>query len=205
MYARNLYAGHTLFVGDGAGGSGTINVHTIRASDIVASNNITSPTFNGDLQGVAAGAVSANVAVSITSSPGHSVNSGTSNPLSDDTTATALPSSDFALIYLASEYGIQDVKVDPENELKKLINQTTLSGGVSDRPLTVGEIRSKLRDDNNRDNDDFTAKCVAEKKLNPESLGKKPPSKVGRTASDEATVTEGYAVIGPTGPGGNIQ
>ena len=200
MYARNLYAGHTLFVGDGAGGSGTINVHTIRASDIVASNNITSPTFNGDLQGVAAGAVSANVAVSITSSPGHSVNSGTSNPLSDDTTATALPSSDFALIYLASEYGIQDVKVDPENELKKLINQTTLSGGVSDRPLTTSEIRSKLRDENNKNNEDFTGKQVAENKLNPEALGSKSiPAETGRTASNDPTVVENISVIGPAG------
>ena len=200
MYARNLYAGHTLFVGDGAGGSGTINVHTIRASDIVASNNITSPTFNGDLQGVAAGAVSANVAVSITSSPGHSVNSGTSNPLSDDTTATALPSSDFALIYLASEYGIQDVKVDPENELKKLINQTTLSGGVSDRPLTISEIRSKLRDENNKNNEDFTGKQVAENKLNPEALGSKSiPAETGRTASNDPTVVENISVIGPAG------
>jgi len=211
MYARNLYAGHTLFVGDGAGGSGTINVDTIRVSDIVADNNITSPTFTGDvvgdLQGTAAAAVSANTAVAITGSPGHSVNvtDNPSDPLADDTVATALPSSDFALIYLASEYGIQDVKIDIEDGLKNIIDQTPLTGGVCDRPLTIGEIRSKIRDDNNRANDDFTAKCVAEKKLNPESLVKKPPAKVGRTASDEPTVTEGYTVIGPNGPGGNIQ
>ena len=206
MYAHNIYAGHTIFVGDGANGSGTVNVHTIRASDIVATNNITSPTFTGNLQGVAAGAMSANAAPSISSSPGHSLGANNpSNALPDDTTSTCLPNTAFADIYLASEYGIRDVQVDPENELKRLINQTTLSGGISDRPLTIGECRSKLRDDNNRANDDFTAKCVAEKKLNPESLVKKPPAKVGRTASDEPTVTEGYTVIGPNGPGGNIQ
>ena len=200
MYTRNLYAGHTLFVGDGAGGSGTINVHTIRASDIVATNNITSPTFTGNLQGVAAGAMSANIAPSTNTSPGHSLGAGnSSSPLADDTTATVLPDENVAALYLASEYGIRDVQVDPENELKKLINQTTLSGGVTDRPLTTGEIRSKMRDDNNRNNEDFTGKQVAENKLNPESLGKGIPSKIGRTASNDPTVVENITAIGPNG------
>ena len=201
MYARNLYAGHTLFVGDGAGGSGTINVHTIRASDIIATNNMTAPTFTGDLAGTA-------TTSTITQSQGYSENSQgsagsitntPSNPLPDDTTSTVLPDANVATLYLASEYGIRDVQVDPENELKKLINQTTLSGGVADRPLTTGEIRSKLRDDNNRNNEEFTAKQVAENKLNPESLGKGIPSKIGRTASNDPTVVENLTVIGPTG------
>jgi len=201
MYARNLYAGHTLFVGDGAGGSGTINVHTIRASDIIATNNMTAPTFTGDLDGTA-------TTSTITQSQGYSENSQgsagsitntPSNPLPDDTTSTVLPDANVATLYLASEYGIRDVQVDPENELKKLINQTTLSGGVADRPLTTGEIRSKLRDDNNRNNEEFTAKQVAENKLNPESLGKGIPSKIGRTASNDPTVVENLTVIGPTG------
>ena len=201
LYARNLFAGNSLFVGDGAGGSGTINVHTIRASDVVATNNITSPTFTGNLQGVAQGAMSANIAPSTNTSPGHSLGAGnSSNPLPDDTTSTALPTSDFALIYLASEYGIQDVQVDPENELKKLINQTTLSGGVSDRPLTTSEMRSKLRDENNKNNEDFTGKQVAEGKLNPESLGSKSiPAETGRTASNNPTVVENITTIGPDG------
>ena len=199
MYARNLFAGHTLYVGDGAGGSGTINVHTIRATDIVASNNITSPTFTGDLNGASLVTRSQSYGENTTSGGG-SITVNPSNPLSDDTTATALPNADFALIYVASEYGIQDVKVDPENELKKLINQTTLSGGVSDRPLTTSEIRSKLRDENNKNNEDFTGKQVAENKLNPESLGAKSvPAETGRTASNDPTVVENITVIGPNG------
>ena len=199
MYARNLFAGHTLYVGDGVGGSGTINVHTIRATDIVASNNITSPTFTGDLNGASLVTRSQSYGENTTSGGG-SITVNPSNPLSDDTTATALPNADFALIYVASEYGIQDVKVDPENELKKLINQTTLSGGVSDRPLTTSEIRSKLRDENNKNNEDFTGKQVAENKLNPESLGAKSvPAETGRTASNDPTVVENITVIGPNG------
>ena len=198
MYARNLFAGHTLFVGDGAGGSGTINVHTIRASDIVATNNMTAPTFTGDLDGASAVTRSQSYNENVTS--GGSITNNSSNPLSDDTTSTALPSSDFALIYLASEYGIRDVKTDPENELKGLINQTTLSGNISDRPLTIGECRSKLRDENNKNNEDFIAKCVAEGKLNPEALGSKSvPAETGRNASDEPTVAENYTIIGDNG------
>jgi len=206
MYARNLYAGHTLFVGDGAGGSGTINVDTVRAvridveGDITATNSMTAPTFHGDLDGASSVTRSQSYGENVTS--GGSINNNPTNttPLPDDTTATALPSSDFALIYLASEYGIQDVKVDPENELKKLINQTTLSGGVSDRPLTISEIRSKLRDENNKNNEDFTGKQVAENKLNPEALGSKSiPAETGRTASNDPTVVENISVIGPAG------
>ena len=205
MYAHNLFAGHTLWVGDGEGGAGTINVDTIRVSDIVADNNITSPTFTGDvigdLQGTAAAAVSANTAVAITGSPGHSVSvtNNASDPIADDLTATALPDLAVASIYTKSEYGIQDVKVDPENDLKKLINQTTLSGGVSDRPLTTSEIRSKLRDENNRNNEEFTGKQVAENKLNAEALGKGIPGDIGRTASNTPTVAENTSIIGPTG------
>jgi len=202
MYAHNIYAGHTIFVGDGANGSGTVNVHTIRASDIVASNSMTAPTFHGDLDGTA-------TTSTITQSQGYSENTqgsagpitnNPSNALPDDTTSTCLPNTAFAEIYVASEYGIQDVKVDPENELKKLINQTTLSGGVSDRPLTTSEIRSKLRDENNKNNEDFTGKQVAENKLNPESLGAKSvPAETGRTASNDPTVVENITVIGPNG------
>mgnify|MGYP001380712147 CR=1 FL=1 len=208
-YFYNIHLGHTLWAGDGEGGSGTINVDTIRASDIVADNNITSPTFTGDvigdLQGTAAAAVSANTAVAITGSPGHSVSAtnNASDPIADDIKATALPNAGVATTYQKSSFGIRDVQVDPEGELLKMINQTDLSGGVTDRPLTIGECRSKLRDENNRNNEEFTAKCVAEGKLNPEALGKGVPSETGRTASDTPTVAENNTIIGPHGGGGD--
>jgi len=198
MYARNLYASHTLFVGDGAGGSGTINVHTIRASDVVATNSMTAPTFHGDLDGLAASTRSQTYPAT-SDAGGGSITNNPSNPLSDDTTSTVLPDANVATLYLASAYGIQDVKIDPEDNYKNLIDQTILSGGVTDRPLTTGEARSKLRDDNNRNNEEFTAKLVAENKLNPESLGKGIPGKIGRTASNDPTVVENTTIIGPNG------
>ena len=52
---------------------------------------------------------------------------------------------------------------------------------------------------NNRNNEEFTAKQVAENKLNPESLGKGIPGKIGRTASNDPTVVENTTIIGPAG------
>ena len=216
MYAHNLFAGHTLWVGDGEGGAGTINVNTIRANhiaveqDITALNSVFAPTFHGDLNGTAlVAATSLHQSYPDGTGPSYSPSVGSqgtinnlplnSDPLDDDLTATALPDLAVASIYTKSEYGIQDVKVDPENDLKKLINQTTLSGGVSDRPLTTSEIRSKLRDENNRNNEEFTGKQVAENKLNAEALGKGIPGDIGRTASNTPTVAENTSIIGPTG------
>ena len=221
LYSYNHHLGNTLWLGDGEGGSGTINVDTIRAvridvdGDITATNSMTAPTFHGDLNGTAATALSSNEAGLHSASsggfiphPGASLGYTTNiqdintEPLPDDIKATALPNAGVATTYQKSEYGIRDVQVDPEGELLKMINQTDLSGGVSDRPLTTGEVRSKLRDENNKDNVDFTAKQVAEQKINPEALGKTVPAQTGRIASANPTVSENYTTIGPGGPGG---
>jgi hypothetical protein len=218
-YFYNTHIGNTVWLGDGEGGSGTINVDTIRAvridveGDITATNSMTAPTFHGDLTGRADEAIVADQAAGANAAgTAGGIGSGSSSygwnnvsqqinttPLADDIKATAVPNAGVATSYQKSSFGIRDVAVDPEGELLKMINQTTLSGGVSDRPLTSGEVRSKLRDDNNRSNDDFTAKQVAEKKLNPEALGKGVPKQIGRTANNSPTVAENNTIIGPNG------
>lgn len=211
------------------GGAGTLVVDTIKArygrieylsardaivdefifATDINSTTATASTFYGDLNGTAQNAVVGGTDTDPGSSHGFSVNSvGVSTddpgtePLSDDTKATALPTNSVSTEYKKSEYGIREVLVDPEGELLRMINQTTLSGGVSNRPLTTGEVRSKLRDDNNKENVDFTAKQVAEQKINPEALGKTVPAQTGRIASGNPTVSENYTTIGPDGPGG---
>ena len=212
-YLYNLHLGHTLWAGDGEGGAGTINVDTIRAvridveGDITATNSMTAPTFHGDfigdLQGVAAGALSANVAVAIPSSPGHSTditnNAIDTTPLDDDTKATAIPNAAMATSYQQSAYGIQKVKVDDGGELKRMINRFTDTGGVTNKQLTTGEVRSKLRDNNNLNNTNFTATQVAEGKLNPSYSSPNPP-KIGRIADKAPTTTENSNIVGPQGP-----
>tara|TARA_B100001057_G_scaffold186819_1_gene187594 strand:- start:8153 stop:9796 length:1644 start_codon:yes stop_codon:yes gene_type:complete len=217
-YFYNTHIGNTVWLGDGEGGSGTINVDTIRAvridveGDITATNSMTAPTFIGDLNGMSKTAATSvhqsypdGTAAPSTYTPSVGTqgtiteNAINTTPLPDDTKATAVPNAGVATTYQKSSFGIRDVATDPEGELLKMINQTTLSGGVSDRPLTSGEVRSKLRDDNNRANNDFTAKQVAENKLNAEALGRGVPKQIGRTASNSPTVAENNTIIGPNG------
>jgi len=217
-YFYNIHLGHTIWAGDGEGGAGTLNVDTIRAvrvevdGDIVASNSMTAPTFHGDLNGTAERALSSNEAGLHPASaggfnphPGASLGYTTTiqdintDILADDTTATALPNAGVASTYQKSEYGIQDVKIDPEGELKKLINKTDLTGGITDRNLTTSEVRSKMRDNATLNNTDFTSVQIAEGKLNPEYSSPN-PKKIGRTAGSEPTVSENNNVVGPVGP-----
>ena len=209
MYAHNLHAGHTLWVGDGEGGAGTINVDTIRAvridvtGDITATNSMTAPTFHGDLTGradeaivadQAAGAFAANTAGGIGSG---SSSYGWNNldqdinttPLPDDLKATALPTASVASTYTKGNFGIQKVKVDPNGAMAEGLNRETANGGVTGRPLTDTEVRSKLRDNNTLNNTDFTALQIAEGKLS-EKYSSPNPSKIGRSASSSPTVGE---------------
>ena len=83
-----------------------------------------------------------------------------------------------------------------------MINRATDTGGVTNKQLTSGEVRSKLRDNNNLNNTDFTATQVAEGKLNP-AYSSPNPGKIGRIAGNDPTTTENSNIIGPEGPGGN--
>lgn len=214
MYAYNLHLGHTIWAGDGEGGAGTLNVDTIRAvrveveGDIVASNSMTAPTFHGDLDGVANEARQSRhqlygdpAAGGGVGSPGAPItnNAIDTEILDDDFKVTALPTSAVASTYTKGSFGIQDVKIDPEGELKKLINKTDLTGGITDRNLTTSEVRSKMRDNATLNNTDFTSVQIAEGKLNPEYSSPN-PKKIGRTAGSEPTVSENNNVVGPVGP-----
>ena len=218
LYSYNHHLGNTLWLGDGEGGAGTIDVDTIRAvrieveGDIVASNSMTAPTFHGDLDGVAEEARQSRHQLysDPDTGPGSGGNVGapgapiTNNAintdvLADDIKATAIPNLDVANTYQKSAYGIQDVLVDPEGELKKLINKTDLTGGVTDRNLTTSEVRSKMRDNATLNNTDFTSIQIAEGKLNPEYSSPN-PKKIGRTASSKPTVSENNTIVGPVGP-----
>ena len=221
-YLYNLHLGHTLWAGDGEGGAGTINVDTIRAvridvdGDITATNSMTAPTFHGDLTGradeaivadQAAGAIAAGTAGGLGSGSAsygwNNVNQAiNTTPLDDDIKATAIPNAAMASSYQKSAYGIQTVKVDEGGELSRMINRATDTGGVTNKQLTTGEVRSKLRDNNNLNNTDFTATQVAEGKLNPSYSSPNPP-KIGRVAANSPTPTENNNIVGPAGPGGN--
>ena len=210
MYAHNLHAGHTLWVGDGEGGAGTINVDTIRATridvdgDITATNTMTAPTFIGDLKGTAEQAMSSNEAGLHPASaggfnphPGASLgytiteNTVNTTPLSDDLKATALPTLNVASTYTKGTFGIQKVKVDPNGAMAEGLNRETATGGVAKRQLTAEEVRSKMRENRTLNNTDFTGAQIAEGKLS-EKYSSPNPSKIGRSASSNPTVRENF-------------
>ena len=197
-----------MWLGDGEGGSGTINVDTIRAvrievdGDIVATNSMTAPTFHGDLNGTADRALSSNEAGLHPASAGGFIgHAGSSlgyttniqdintDVLPDDTKATAIPNAAVATTYQQSSFGIQKVKVDPNNAMAEGLVRSKATGGVADRQLTAAEVRSKMRDNNNRNNTDFTATQIAEGKLDA-GYSSPNPSKLGRSASASPSVTE---------------
>ena len=210
MYAHNLHAGHTLWVGDGEGGAGTVNVDTIRAKrvdvdgDIIATNSMTAPTFHGDLHGTAEVAATSvhqsypdGTASPSTYTPSVGVqgtiteNAINTTPLADDIKATALPTASVASTYTKGTFGIQKVKIDPNSALAEGLNRETATGGVTKRQLTAEEVRSKMRENRTLNNTDFTGAQIAEGKLS-EKYSSPNPSKIGRSVSSSPTVRENF-------------
>jgi len=215
LYSYNHHLGNTLWLGDGEGGAGTINVDTIRAvrieveGDIVASNSMTAPTFHGDLDGVAEEARQSRHQLysDPDTGPGSGGNVGapgapiTNNAintdvLADDIKATALPNAGMATTYQKSSYGVQSVKVDPNGDLLSSIDRTGSTGGITPRQLTTAEARSKMRDNGTLNNTDFMAVQVAEGKINPEYT-KPQPKEIGRTAGPKPVPQNNETTIGP--------
>ena len=202
MYAHNLHAGHTLWVGDGEGGAGTINVDTIRAVDIITENTVSAVTFIGDLEGTAEFALSSNEAGLHSASAGgfiphpgaslgYTMTKNTPDPVADDLKATALPTSSVASTYTKGTFGIQKVKIDPNGALAEGLNRETATGGVTKRQLTAEEVRSKMRENRTLNNTDFTGAQIAEGKLS-EKYSSPNPSKIGRSASSSPTTRENF-------------
>jgi len=105
-----------------------------------------------------------------------------------------LPTGDIIELMLStSNYGIRDVEVDPEleNKLKKSDEYKEL---FSHDP-SINEIRSKLRDEANLNNGEFTSHLVSEGKLN-SNFKNNLPTNIGRTAAKKGTLRFGKELLG---------
>ena len=105
-----------------------------------------------------------------------------------------LPTGDIIELMLStSNYGIRDVAVDPEleNKLKKSDEYKEL---FSHDP-SINEIRSKLRDESNLNNGEFTSYLVSEGKLN-SNFKNNLPTNIGRTAAKKGTLRFGKELLG---------
>jgi len=105
-----------------------------------------------------------------------------------------LPTTDITEMLLStSQYGIRQIGVDPE--LADKIKRSDDYKELFSHDPSIHEIRSKLRDRANHDNDEFTSFLVGEGKLN-SSFKKNLPTNIGRSASKKGTVRFGSELLG---------
>jgi len=169
MYTRNMYAGQTVYA-----------------------TSMQAETFHGDLNGASA--------VTRSQSYGENVTSGGSiTNTAVDEEATAIPTSTLLNKYLdEGAYGAPKVKVDVDDKLLNSLDRTIGTGNVTNKPLTTGEVRSKLRDNGTLNNTEFTASQIAAGKLNPE-YPTASPSSIGRVEGPNPSKQSHEVFIGPAG------
>lgn len=176
----NITASNLSVLGDSGtiGGENIVNYYY--TSYGVSSTNtagVTAPTFHGDLQGTALEAVNANKAATAAlgaAAPGGYSASNTAT----DTTATVKPTDTLITDLLSNPENkqVKDMEIDEFDSVQNGWDKTFDYGGVAFRPLTTGEVRSKIRDPNNYANQKFIGAQVAEGKLSPSYAIIAPPS-----------------------------
>lgn len=158
------------------------------------SQRFKAPVFEGDLTGTANQAITSDVTNSqnyADPDPGGGTGSAqgyTVDTTAIDDTATAKPTADILDKYLnQSALGVKKPRIDIDNHLKNSLRV---------RKLTTQEVRSKLREQTNSDNAEFTASQVGQGKLNSEHANTTPPAGVGRTRKAGGICQRGSEPVG---------
>lgn len=187
MYNQNMYT----------------NEH-VSAKHVTASARVDTPVVYGDLQGTALKSVTSDVTNSqnyadpdpgggIGSASGYTAATDTS---SIDTAATAKPTSTLLSDYRTkSSKGVKKVTVDPDNVIKNNIDLSSKTAGVTDKQLTAGQVRAKMRDPAHRNNPEFIALMQSQGKLSPEYAKTSPPN-VSTVVDTASIVVQGQTPIG---------
>jgi len=148
-------------------------------------------TFYGDLDGTAEQCVTADVTNSQNYS-GVGVGAAQGYTITDDGTATASASEATMESYLNnSAYGTKKITVDAGDHIKNSIDRTKANGGLSDKELTTREIRSKMRDKANRENEVFVGTAVSSGKLSG-TYARKVPNNIDRLNDRKSQVRTPY-------------
>lgn len=117
-------------------------------------------TWHGDLNGTSRKAL---VAGGLTIVRGIRID-GTS----PDTKATALPTYSLMNSWLTkSSKGVRIVKIDINDDIKKMIDRSADNGGVTDRTLTIPEVVTRMKNPANVQNQKFINTQISEGKLSP--------------------------------------
>jgi len=164
----NIAASSLAMLGDSGTIGGTDMVYYGKTAHIprINSTSIHATTFHGDLNGVAEKANEANKAG--TAVPGPAGTGGTPTVTTATNKVTAEPTTSLLNDALEnSSIGIKRVDIDTSKGLFNRLNRLDHYGGVSKTDLTTRQVRSKLRDPNNINNETFTGACIAEGILSP--------------------------------------
>ena len=107
-----------------------------------------------------------------------------------------MPTTAIMTPFLASgNYGIRNVEIDPEDDLKLEILKSDDYNGLFLREPSIHEIRSKLRDPANLNNKDFVGSLIGEKRLSPKYAESRPPG-IGRSFNKKPSVRFGRTLLG---------
>lgn len=169
---------------------------SLHCEDAQATKTMKARLFHGNLNGTAKGAERAGSAPlgsgwgGAASGPLHEP----ADPLKD--LLVSKPDSEIVNSYLReSQRGIKKVRIDRDNGLFNTINQDIKNNGVSNRDLSTREIRSRLKDENNLNNVEFTKNQIARGKLSPQFAGPAPQS-IGRVRGEAQTARTGVVGLG---------
>lgn len=189
------------------GGDQIVYYGTTAHIDRVNSTSMHAATFHGDLTGRADEAIASDTAVFASKGGGPGGPDGWTNT---STTAANVTTTEFttslASDYLANhEHAVREVLIDPGALLYNQINRDADYGGVSDRTLTTAEVRSKLRDPLNQQNETFIGAILSEGLMH-HSFSNAAPNDIDRIEGREATVRRAQSkkVLGKN-PGGETK
>ncbi len=177
-YAKNMYLGNTLH------------------AKTTTTNASYATTFHGSLNGTAKDSVKSSVSggIGIVQIPPVNID----NTQNDDTDTHKATAADMSNLLNKTEMGVKDVEIDSKDEIKNFYDKTVTSGGITDRSLNTGEIRSKLKDTSNKTNIEFIGDRMGSGLLSGSSTNTV-PGKIGRVRGKQTTARIGQDIIGSEG------
>ncbi|MBH19971.1 MAG: hypothetical protein CL851_06020 [Crocinitomicaceae bacterium] len=171
-----------------------VNSTSIHASQgVIASVGMTAPTFNGNLSGNASTAGTAGTAAA---GPSGGSSQATVSITEATNKTTVQPNTTNITTFLnKSPIAIQQVDIDDGDLMKNSVDKTVKYGGVAKVDLTTREVRSKLRDPNNLNNETFIGSCITDGVLSP-NFASLVPKVTDRSNGSEKIPSTGSKPIG---------
>jgi len=165
------------------GGTGQIGGQAINytGNGAVFQKGVTAPTFHGDLDGTA-------TTSTVTQSQTYGeASQGSAGSITNTATPTFPQiNADMVTAYNGSEYGIKEVTIDEDDDMKKFIDQSSTYQGVHHTKPTVRMARSAMRDPANRNNKALTNAYIANNVID-ESYSNPTPPEIGRIVTEKST------------------